>query len=534
MSGMSKYVAAIDQSTTRTRCVIFGHAGQIVSVAEKEHRQIYLQAGRVEHRPLEVWKNTEAVIRSALAQADIQRGDIGAVGVATQRETTLVWDRRTGQPYCNAIVWQDARSKNICDELAASRGRDCFRPQVGLPLAIYFSGPKLKWILDNIPGVRLAAERGEAIFGNVDTWEIWWLTGGPQGGAHVTDVTNASRTMLMNLRTLDWEDEILRVFGIPRQMLPRIVPSSDPQPWGVTARDGPFNDCIPVCGDLGDQQASLVGQACFRVGEVKNTYSSACFMLLNTGAQPITSNFGLLTTVAFKFGSQPAVYALEGALAMTGALVRWLRDNLGIINSAPEIERLALSVKDNGGIYFVPPSSEFYAPYWDVDARCVISGITGDVNKGHLARAVLEAIAYQTRQVLETMKKDAGIEIAALKVDGAMVHNDLLMQFQTDILGLPLVRLKIAEVSALGAAYAAGSATGFWSAPSSEVLLNNLPNKKPANMTWHPQIDSALRESLYCGWLQAIANAGNQLTGLHPSHSVQEPLNTSTSGAFDK
>ncbi|MBI4789807.1 MAG: glycerol kinase GlpK [Chloroflexi bacterium] len=507
---MSKYVVAIEQGTTSTRCVIFDHNGRVISSAEKEHRQIYLHAGRVEHRPLEIWKNTEAVIRSALAQANIQRGDSGAVGVATQRETTIVWDRRTGQPYGNAIVWQDARNKNICDDLASSGGRDRFRSQVGLPLATYFSGPKIKWILGNVPGVRIAAERDEAVFGNVDTWEIWWLTGGPKGGAHVTDVTNASRTMLMNLKTLDWDDELLRIFDIPRQMLPRIVPSSDPQTWGATSRNGPFGDCIPVCGDLGDQQASLVGQACFGVGEVKNTYSTGCFMLLNTGTEPVHSKSGLLTTVAYKFGSQPAVYALEGAIAMTGALVRWLRDNLGIINSAPEIERLALSVKDNGGIYFVPPISDFYAPYWGSDARCMISGITGDVNKGHIARAVLEAIAYQTRKVLETMEKDAQIEIETLKVDGAMVHNDLLMQFQTDILGLPLVRPKISEMAALGAAYAAGLATGFWSAWNPDCSSNDLPANLWTDKFWYPQIGAAIREDLYQSWLIAIETAPNR------------------------
>lgn len=501
---MSRYVAAIQQSTNSTRCVIFDHDGQVTSSAEKEHRQIYLQAGRVEHKPLEIWKNTETAIRSALTQVDIQRGDIAAVGVANQRETTIVWDRRSGQPYCNAIVWQDTRSKNICDDLASSDGRDRFRPQVGLPLATYFSGPKLRWILDNIPGVRSAAERGEAVFGNVDTWEIWWLTGGPHGGAHVTDVTNASRTMLMNLTTLDWDDEILQVFDIPRQMLPRIVSSSDPQTWGATLKDGPFGDCIPVCGDLGDQQASLVGQRCFSAGEVKNSYSTGCFMLLNTGAQPVPSNSGLLTTVAFKFGGQPAMFALEGSVAMTGALVRWLRDNLGIISNAREIEQLALSVKDNSGVYFVPPFSELYAPHWGSDARCVILGITGDVNKGHLARAVLEVIAFQTRRVLEAMKKETKMQVQTLKVDGAMVYNELLMQFQADILGLPLARPKIAEMAALGTAYAAGLATGFWSTWNPNYLSNHPPDNSWIDKTWYPQMEATTREDLYQSWLKAI------------------------------
>jgi len=514
---MSKYVAAIEQGTTSTRCVIFDRDGQRVSSAEKEHRQIYLQAGRVEHNPLEIWKNTEAVIHSAMTQADIQRGDIAAVGVANQRETTIVWDRRTGQPYCNAIVWQDTRSKNICNDLASSGERNRFRPQVGLPLATYFSGPKLRWILDNVPGVRSAAQRGEAIFGNVDTWEIWWLTGGPYRGAHITDVTNASRTMLMNLTTLDWDDEILRVFDVPRQMLPRIVPSSDPQTWGATLKDGPFGDCIPVCGDLGDQQASLVGQRCFSAGKVKNTYNASCFMLLNTGTQPVPSNSGLLTTVAFKFGSQPAMFALEGSIALTGALVRWLRDNLGIIGEAREIEQLALSVKDNGGVYFVPPFSGFYAPHWDSDARCVILGITGDVNKGHLARAVLEAIAFQTRHALEAMKNETQMQVQTLKADGAMVYNELLMQFQADILGLPLVRPKIAETAALGTAYAAGLATGFWSAWNPNCSTNQPPGDLWIDKTWYPQMEAETREALYHDWLKVIETASSDAAPSHPN-----------------
>ena len=507
---MSKYVAAIDQGTSRTRCVIFDRQGQIAGSAQKEHRQIYLQNGQVEHKPVEIWKNTQEVIRSAITQADIQRGEIAAVGVANQRETTIIWDKRTGQPYFNALVWQDARSKDICNALVASYGQDRFRSTTGLSLATFFSGPKIKWILDNVQGVRAAAERGDAIFGNIDAWEIWWLTGGPNRGVHVTDVTNASRTMLMNLRTLDWDNEILRVFDIPRQMLPRIVPSSDEQTYGSTPIDGPFGDCIPVCGDLGNQQAALVGQSCFDLGDAKNTYSTGCFLLLNTGTQPVPSSCGLLTTVAFKFGSQPAVYALEGSIAMTGALVRWLRDNLGVINSAPEIEQLALSVIDNGGIYFVPPTSGFYAPYWASDARCEIIGITGDVNKGHLARAVLEAIAYQTRRVLEGMQRDANMEIKTLKVDGAMVQNDLLMQFQTDILGLPLVRSKAAEMSALGAAYAAGVATGFLTPERLDHPSNGFLGNQGIQKTWHPYMRTETSNTLYQEWLNAIENAQKQ------------------------
>jgi glycerol kinase len=478
--------------------MIFDHSAQVIAVDQKEHQQIYPQPGWVEHNPLEIWERTQEVIRGAVVRANAQPGDIAAIGVTNQRETTLVWDRNTGRPYYNALVWQDTRTKAICDELAASGGQDRFRSKVGLPLATYFSGPKVKWLLENVSGLKVAAQRGEALFGNIDTWVIWWLTGGPHGGVHVTDVSNASRTMLMNLETLDWDEEILALLDIPRNMLPRIVPSSDPQFWGVTAKNGPFGDSIPVCGDLGDQQAALVGQACFSPGEAKNTYGTGCFMLLNTGVEIVPSRSGLLTTLAYRFGDAPAIYALEGSIAITGALVQWLRDNLGIIQNSMDVEALARSVEDNGGIYFVPAFSGLFAPYWRSDARGAIVGMTRYINKGHLARATLEATAFQTREVLDAMNNDSGVALRALKVDGGMVYNELLMQFQSDILGVPVVRPKVAETTALGAAYAAGLAVGFWS--STDDLRANWQIDK----TWSPQMDPDQRQSLYHGWKKAV------------------------------
>lgn len=495
---MLKYVAALDQGTTSTRCILFDHNGNICSMSQKEHQQIYPRPGWVEHDPLEIWQATQDVIREALKKAGTVAGDIAAVGITNQRETTLIWDRHTGKPYYNAIVWQDTRTKVICDELAARGGLDRFRSKVGLPLATYFSGPKIKWILDTLPGVREAAEQGDALFGNIDSWLIWWLTGGPQDGSHVTDVTNASRTLLMNLNTLAWDDDILKVLDIPRHMLPRIVPSADPKTWGTTKVSGPFKDIIPVCGDLGDQQAALVGQACFSSGEAKNTYGTGCFMLLNTGTQSVMSHSGLLTTVAYRFGTAPAVYALEGSIAITGALVQWLRDNLGMISKSSEVEDLARSVADNGGIYFVPAFSGLFAPYWRSDARGVIVGMTRYINKGHIARAALESTAYQTREVLEAMKKDAGVTLRSLKVDGGMVVNDLLMQFQSDILDVPVVRPKVAETTALGAAYAAGLSVGFWS------NLEDLRLNWQAQKTWTPAMPQGQRDTLYKGWLKAV------------------------------
>ena len=493
---MPKYIAAIDQGTTSTRCIIFDHNGLIQAVTQEEHAQIYPQPGWVEHDPLEIWQRTQQVIRGVLE--GFSPKDIAAVGITNQRETTVVWDKRTGKPYYKAIVWQDTRTKSICDELSSNGGQDRFRPQVGLPLATYFSGPKIKWILDNVSGVRQAAESGKAIFGNIDTWIIWWLTGGPDGGSHVTDVSNASRTMLMNLASLDWDIGILDELKIPRAMLPRIVPSSDSQTWGQTRHNGPFGDHIPVCGDLGDQQAALVGQTCFTEGEAKNTYGTGCFMLLNTGVQLVPSKSGLLTTLGYKFGIQPAVYALEGSIAITGALVQWLRDNLGLIEKSSDIEKLAQSVEDNGGIYFVPAFSGLFAPYWRSDARGVIVGLTRYINKGHLARAALEATAYQTREVLDAMEKDSGVALKSLKADGGMVHNDLLMQFQADVLGVPVVRPQVAETTALGAAYAAGLAVGFWD------NLDDLRANWQIDKTWVPKMEPLNRQQLYSQWKKAV------------------------------
>lgn len=500
---MSKYIAAIDQGTTSSRCMLFDHSGKVISLAQKEHRQIYPQPGWVEHEPLEIWERAQEVIREAVAKAGAQPGDIAAIGITNQRETTLLWDRRTGKPYYNAIVWQDTRTKDICDKLAQEGGQDRFRPVCGLPLATYFSGPKINWILENVPGVRAAAERGDALFGNIDTWLIWWLTGGPDSGAHVTDVSNASRTMLMNLHTLDWDPQVLDVLSIPRAILPRIVPSSDPKPWGYTLPTGPFSTSIPMCGDLGDQQAALVGQTCFQPGEAKNTYGTGCFMLLNTGTNIVPSTSGLLTTLAYRLGDQPAVYALEGSIAITGALVQWLRDNLGLISSSAEIEQLASSVENNGGIYFVPAFSGLFAPYWRSDARGAIVGLTRFINKGHLARAALEATAYQTREVLEAMQKDSGVRLTALKVDGGMVYNQLLMQFQADLLGVPVVRPRITETTALGAAYAAGLAVGFWQ------NLDDLRVNWQVDQTWQPRMSPRERRSLYQGWLKAVKRTFN-------------------------
>jgi glycerol kinase len=493
-----KYIAAVDQGTTSTRCMIFDNAGQVICLAQKEHRQIYPQPGWVEHDPLEIWARTQEVIREAVAKSGANPGEIAAVGITNQRETAVVWDRRTGKPFYNAIVWQDTRTKEFCDQLAVNGGQDRFRPIVGLPLATYFSGPKIQWILANVPEVRTVAERGDALFGTLDSWIIWWLTGGPDGGRHVTDVTNASRTLLMNLATLDWSEEILAEMRIPRSMLPHIVPSSDPETWGSTSPNGPFGAVIPVCGALGDQQAALVGQTCFSAGEAKNTYGTGCFMLLNTGTQPVPSKSGLLTTLGYKIGHQPAVYALEGSIAITGALVQWLRDNLGLISTSAEIEELAQTVQDNGGIYFVPAFSGLFAPYWRSDARGVVVGLTRFINKGHLARAALEATAYQTREVLEAMRKDSGVDLKALKVDGGMVYNQLLMQFQSDILGVPVVRPKVSETTSLGAAYAAGLAVGFWN------NLEELRKNWQADHTWQPIMSEGQRQQLYQSWLKAV------------------------------
>ncbi|MGC9400018.1 MAG: glycerol kinase GlpK [Anaerolineae bacterium] len=495
-----QYIAAIDQGTTGTRCILFDHNGHPVIWAYEEHEQIYPQPGWVEHDALEIWATTQKVIRQALTQGNIPSGEIAAVGITNQRETTVVWDRHTGEPLYNAIVWQDTRTKAICDALAreSDLGQDRFRATTGLPLATYFAGPKLKWLLDNVPEVREAAERGDALFGTMDTWVIWWLTGGPAGGAHIIDVTNASRTLLMDLETLDWNAEILEIMGIPRAMLPEIRPSSAPRPYGFTEKEGPFGEALPVTGDLGDQQAALVGQTCFTPGEAKNTYGTGCFMLLNTGTEAVQSEHGLLTTLGYRFGDQPAVYALEGSIAITGALVQWLRDNLGFFDRAPQIEALARKVDDAGGMYIVPAFSGLFAPYWRSDARGVMVGLTRYIDKRHICRAALEATAYQTRDVLEAMEQDSGVELKSLKVDGGMVVNELLMQFQADILGVPVVRPTVTETTALGAAYAAGLAVGFWD--DVEALRENWD----IDRVFEPQMEGDRRTQLYAGWKKAV------------------------------
>jgi glycerol kinase len=495
---MANFIAAIDQGTTSTRCMIFNHAGESVGIHQLEHEQIYPKPGWVEHDPAEIWARTKDVIEGAMQKVAISASDIAAVGITNQRETTVVWDRKTGKPYYNAVVWQDTRTDKICSELAKDGGQNRFQAKVGLPLATYFSGPKIKWLLDNVDGLRAAAERGDAIFGNTDTWVIWNLTGGPDGGAHVTDVSNASRTMLMDLDGTKWDDEILKIMTIPRSMLPEIRPSSDPAFYEHTLPNGPFGGRLPVCGDLGDQQAAMVGQTCFSAGEAKNTYGTGCFMLLNTGTDIVPSKSGLLTTCCYKFGDQPTVYALEGSIAITGALVQWLRDNLKLIEKAPDVEGLARTVEDSGGIYFVPAFSGLFAPYWRSDARGAIVGLTRFINRGHIARATLEATAFQTREVLDAMNADSGVPLKALKVDGGMVFNNLLMQIQADVLGVPVIRPKVAETTALGAAYAAGLAVGFWK--NTDEMRQNWG----VDRTWEPAEDDTARTKLYKEWKKAV------------------------------
>jgi glycerol kinase len=490
---MADYAAALDQGTTSTRFMVFDHSGQVVALDQKEHEQIYPKPGWVEHDPMEIWERSQSVIRAALDSKGLKASDLAAVGVTNQRETTVVWERSTGKPVYNAIVWQDTRTDKICNDLAADGGQDRFRPKTGLPLATYFSGPKVKWILDNVDGIRSRAENGELAFGNIDTWCIWNLTGGPNGGAHVTDVSNASRTLLMNLETLDWDDEILDLMTIPREMLPEVRASSEEYGKAVGDLEG-----IPVAGDLGDQQAALFGQTCFSVGEAKNTYGTGNFLLLNTGNEPVQSKSGLLTTLGYKIGDQPAVYVLEGAIAITGALVQWLRDNLGMFTTSAEVEALAKTVEDNGGVYFVPAFSGLFAPYWKGNARGVIAGLTRYVNKGHIARAALEATAWQTKEVVEAMNQDSGVDLTSLKVDGGMVYNELLMQFQADVLDVPVIRPTVAETTSLGAAYAAGLAVGFWS--EVEDLRANWGKDKQ----WEPQMDRAEVDKEYRFWKKAV------------------------------
>ncbi len=502
---MAKYIAAIDQGTTSTRFMIFDHGGRVVAIEQREHQQIFPKTGWVEHDPLEIWKRTQEVISVAFAKSGIDPREIAAIGVTNQRETAVVWDKQTGIPVANAIVWQDTRTDGICNELEKQGGQDRFRGKTGLPLATYFSGPKLKWMLDNLPGVRAKAEKSELLFGNIDTWIIWNLT----GGKHITDVTNASRTMLMNINTLDWDDEILDLLNIPRSLLPKICSSSEIYGHVGAEHEGAMTNHatesaapllgIPVCGDLGDQQAALFGQTCTQIGEAKNTYGTGCFMLLNTGEQPVKSKSGLLTTLGYKIGNEKAVYALEGSIAITGALVQWLRDNLGLIEKSAEVEELARSVKDNGGIYFVPAFSGLYAPYWKSNARGAIVGMTRYINKGHIARATLEATAYQTREVLDAMEKDSDVKLTTLKVDGGMVYNELLMQFQADILNVPVIRPKVAETTALGVAYAAGLAVNFWKD------IGELRSNWEKDKEWVPRLDDALREKLYSQWKKAVS-----------------------------
>jgi len=490
---MSKYVGALDQGTTSTRFMIFDHAGAVVAIDQKEHEQIYPKPGWVEHDANEIWTRSQEVIKGALAKAGITAADLAAVGITNQRETALVWDKTTGTPVFNAIVWQDTRTDVLVNEFAKEGGQDRFRAKVGLPLATYFSGPKIRWILDNVPGAREKAEAGDLVFGNMDTWCIWNLTGGVNGGVHVTDVTNASRTMLMNLETLDWDDEILGIMGVPKSMLPAIKASSEVYGTCVGDLAG-----VPVAGDLGDQQAALFGQTCFSAGEAKNTYGTGCFMLMNTGEKIVPSASGLLTTLGYKIGDKPAVYALEGSIAITGALVQWLRDNLGMIEKSSDIEALAATVEDNGGVYFVPAFSGLFAPYWKGDARGVIAGLTRYVNKGHIGRAVLEATAWQTREVLDAMNADSGVPLTALKVDGGMVFNNLLMQFQSDVLGVPVIRPVVAETTALGAAYAAGLAVGYW------AEVEDLRENWARDAEWTPAMAAELRDKEYAQWKKAV------------------------------
>lgn len=491
---MTEYVFSIDQGTTSSRCIIFDHSGSIVALDQKEHTQIYPKPGWVEHDALEIWNSVLYVIRGALNKTNIPLSKIAACGITNQRETTVVWERATGRPIANAIVWQDTRTAGFMNQLAADGGQDRFREVVGLPTNPYFSGSKIRWLLDNVPGAREKAENGELCFGTIDTWLIWNLTGGPDGGVHVTDVSNASRTFLMNLHTLEWDDEMLEIIGVPRAMLPEIKASSEV--YGFIRI--PELKGIPVSGNLGDQQAALFGQTCYTAGEAKNTYGTGCFLLMNTGIKPIQSKNGLLTTLAYKIGRQPANYALEGSIAITGALVQWMRDNLKMIETSPEIEELAKTVEDSGGIYFVPAFSGLFAPYWRSDARGAIVGLTRYINSGHLARAVLEATAYQTVEVLEAMNKDSGVPLTALKVDGGMVHNQTLMQFQSDILGVPVIRPKVAETTALGAAYAAGLAVGFWE------RLDDLRENWLVDQRWEPMMDAETRGSLIAGWKKAV------------------------------
>ncbi|MEP7089521.1 MAG: glycerol kinase GlpK [Nocardioidaceae bacterium] len=496
---MPDFVGAVDQGTTSTRFMIFDHGGNEVARHQLEHDQILPQAGWVEHNPVEIWERTATVIESGLDKAKLESSDLAALGITNQRETTVVWNRKTGRPYYNAIVWQDTRTDKIASKLERDGHGDTIRHKAGLPPATYFSGGKIKWILDNVDGVREAAEKGDAIFGNTDSWVTWHLTGGRDGGVHITEPTNASRTMLMDLETLEWDDELLEIFGIPRSMLPEIKPSSSPEPYGLTLKNGPLSGEVPLTGILGDQQAATVGQVCFAPGEAKNTYGTGNFMLLNTGTEIVRSESGLLTTVGYKFGDEPTVYCLEGSIAVTGSAVQWLRDQLGIISGAAQSESLAKQVDDNGGVYFVPAFSGLFAPYWRSDARGAIVGLSRYNTNAHLARATLEAICYQSRDVAEAMEKDSGVKLEVLKVDGGVTANELCMQIQADVLGVSVSRPVVAETTALGAAYAAGLAVGFWK--NTDELRENWNE----GSRWEPQWDDEQRESGYAQWKKAVS-----------------------------
>src|SRR6478735_8590872 len=492
---MADYVLAIDQGTTSSRAIVFNHSGEIVSSGQLEHDQIFPRAGWVEHNPEQIWNNVREAVGLALTRANVTHNDIAAVGITNQRETAVVWDKTTGKPVYNAIVWQDTRTQKIVEELGGADGPEKYKAIVGLPLATYFSGPKVKWILDNVEGARAKAEAGDLLFGNTDTWTLWNLTGGVNGGVHVTDVTNASRTMLMDLDTLSWREDIAADMGIPLSMLPEIKSSSEVYGKG---RPGGLLPGVPIAGILGDQQAATFGQACFEVGQAKNTYGTGNFMLLNTGTEKVMSENGLLTTVCYKIGDQPARYALEGSIAVTGSLIQWLRDNLGMFSDAPDVEWLAGKVEDNGGAYFVPAFSGLFAPYWRPDARGALVGLTRYVNRNHIARAALEATAFQTREVLDAMNADSGVDLTELKVDGGMTANNLLMQFQADILDVPVIRPKVAETTALGAAYAAGIAVGFWNGEQ------DVRDNWAEGARWTPDLESDERDRQYRLWKKAV------------------------------
>ncbi|MCG8686452.1 MAG: glycerol kinase GlpK [Desulfobacterales bacterium] len=497
---MATYLGAVDQGTTSTRFIIFDKNGAIIGLSQMEHDQILPQPGWVEHDGTQIWNNTQTVIKGALDKAGINGKDLAAIGITNQRETVVAWDRKTGKPLYNAIVWQCTRSDKICRQLDKAHGKDGFRETTGLPTATYFSGPKIKWMIENVPAVKEAVDKGDAFFGTMDTWVIWNLTGGPGKGSYVTDVTNASRTLLMDLKTLAWDQEILKTFGIPEACLPKIIPSSDAAAYGKTDASGPLGCEVTIGGALGDQQAALFGQTCFSPGEAKNTYGTGCFLLFNTGSEIRFSNHGLLTTLGYQIGDQDPVYALEGSIAYAGALVQWVRDNLGLIETAPDIETLANTVPNNGDVYCVPAFSGLFAPYWRSDARGVIAGLTQFANKGHIARAVLEASAFQTKDIAEAILQDLGdeLDLKSLKVDGGMVANNTLMQFQADMLDVAVTRPKVAETTALGAAYAAGLAVGFW--PDTDSLKENWH----VHSTWEPTMEASQRETLYKGWKKAV------------------------------